>query len=139
MVPVPAVDPAWARLDDWELLVALHRHDRPWDGLITNDHHMLALPREMTILSQTGLTLVVAKGEGENPIRAVGTLLCHIPFVCHHTRPGRAQIWNLRMVQKNHDEVGDYLEKIAQRSGVTVAELLSAHRLPVEALRKGGA
>jgi hypothetical protein len=138
LVPVRAVDPAWARLDDWELLAALHRHRRPWDGLITNDDHMLALPREMTVLSQTGLTLVVSKGEGHNPIRAVGTLLCHIPFVCHHTRPGHAQIWNLRMSQKNHEEVGDYLEKIAQRTGVTVGELLSAHRLAANALRQEG-
>jgi hypothetical protein len=48
---------------------------------------MLSLAKEMTVLSQTGLTLVVAKGQGHNPIRAVG-LLCHLAHICHHTQPG---------------------------------------------------
>jgi hypothetical protein len=63
------------------------------DGMITNDDAMLS--------HQTGLTLVVAKGEGHNPIRAVGTLLCHLSHICHHTRHGTAQIWTLRVAQKN--------------------------------------
>ena len=41
MVPIRATDPAWARLDDGKLLVALHRRGRPWDGLITSDDDML--------------------------------------------------------------------------------------------------
>jgi hypothetical protein len=55
------------------------------------------------------LSLVVAKGQGHNPIRAVGVLLCHLAHICHHTVPGTAQIWNLKVAQKNHDEVSDYL------------------------------
>ena len=49
-------------LDDWELFLALHRLHPRWDGLITNDDTLLAQPKEMTVLSQTHLTLVVAKG-----------------------------------------------------------------------------
>ena len=37
LVPIRLVDPAWAELEDWELLLALRVHDRPWDGMITND------------------------------------------------------------------------------------------------------
>jgi hypothetical protein len=90
LVPVRAIYASWATLDDWELLLALHRHERRWDGLMTNDDAMLSLAKEMTVLSQTGLTLVVAKGEGHNPIRAVGALLCHLPHICHHTTPEHA-------------------------------------------------
>jgi len=48
---------------------------------------------------------------------------------CHHTVRDRAQVWNLRVAQKNHDEVGVYLTKIAERNNTSVAELLSRNRL----------
>ena len=60
LVPVRDIDPSFADLDDWELLRELYLHAREWDGLITNDDAMLSLPKEMTVLDQTGLTLVVA-------------------------------------------------------------------------------
>src|SRR5688572_12704525 len=120
LVPIRDIDPGFAELDDWELLRELHRHGRAWDGIITNDDAMLSLPKEMTVLSQTGLTLVVAKGEGHNPIRAIGTLLCHLTHICHHTIPGTAQVWKLRVAQKNAQEVRDYLEAIAEKTGTTV-------------------
>ena len=68
LVPVSEIDPTWAELEDWQLLLALHRAEPRWDGLITNDSALLALPKEMTVLSQTSLTLVIAEGEGHNPI-----------------------------------------------------------------------
>jgi hypothetical protein len=136
LVPIRAIDASWARLDDWELLLALRQHVRPWDGLITNDDAMLSLAKEMTLLSQTGLTLVVAKGEGHNPIRAVGALLCHLPHICHHTTPEHAQIWTLRVAQKNHEEVQVHLDKIAQKGGTTVAKIVAGNRVPSSHLRK---
>lgn len=82
------------------------------------------------------MTLVVARGEGHNPIRAVGALLCHLPHICHHTRPGVAQIWNLRVSQKNHDDVGEFLEKIAAKNKVSVASLMAANRISPADLRR---
>jgi hypothetical protein len=136
VVPVRLIDSAWAKLDDWELILALHRHPRAWDGLITNDEAMLSLAKEMTILAQTGLTLVVAKGEGDNPIRAVGALLCHLPHICHHTKPGLAQIWKLRVAQKNYENVNDYLATIAEKNKTSVGSLVAANRVPVSELKK---
>jgi hypothetical protein len=136
LVPIRAIDPAWAELDDWELLLALHRHERPWDGLITNDEAMLSLAKEMTVLSQTRLTLVVAKGEGHNPIRAVGTVLCHLPHICHHTAPEEAQVWSLRVSLKNHEGVYDYLEKIAHKAKTTVAGIIANNKVSAAQLRK---
>jgi hypothetical protein len=103
----------------------------------TIQEDMLSLAKEMTVLSQTALTLVVAKGEGHNPIRAVGALLCHVPFICHHTMRDRAQIWNLRVAQKNYDAVQVYLEKIAAKDGITVSGLVANNRVPATQLRRG--
>jgi hypothetical protein len=136
LVPVRDIEPTFADLNDWELLRELHRHPRPWDGLITNDDAMLSLAKEMTVLSQTGLTLVVAKGEGHNPIRAVGILLCHLTHICHHTVRGTAQIWKLRVAQKNGDPARDYLEVIAEKAKTTVDRLVADNKLSAAELHK---
>jgi hypothetical protein len=68
LVPLRDVDPLLvADIDDWQVLLALHQHVRPWDGLITTDSGMLNLPREMAVVRQTNLTLVVAEGAGHDP------------------------------------------------------------------------
>ena len=136
LVPVRDIDATFTELDDWELLRELHRHARPWDGLITNDEAMLSLPKEMTVLEQTSLTLVVAKGEGHNPIRAVGALLCHLSHVCHHTTHDTAQIWKLRVAQKNGESVADYLDALAKKAGTTTSHLIATHKLPAGDLRR---
>jgi len=137
LVPIRDIDASFSDLDDWELLRELHRHEREWDGMITNDEAMLSLPKEMTVLSQTGLTLVVAKGEGHNPIRAVGTLLCHLTHICHHTVRGRAQVWRLRVAQKKPEPVLGFLDTIAEKSKTTVAKLIAENKLsPAELERR---
>jgi hypothetical protein len=134
LVPVRDIEPC--RSERLELLRELHRHPRPWDGMITNDDAMLSLAKEMTVLSQTGLTLVVAKGEGHNPIRAVGILLCHLTHICHQTVPGTAQVWKLRVAQKNGDPARDYLEVIAEKAKTTVDRLVADNKLSTAELRK---
>ena len=136
LVPVRDINPTFADLDDWELLRELRRDECAWDGLVTNDDAMLSLAKEMTVLDQTGLTLVVAKGEGHNPIRAVGVLLCHLAHICHHTTPGAAQIWRLRVAQKNAEPVRDYLEDIAKKTRTTVPKLIADNKLPLADLRR---
>ncbi len=136
LVPVRLINSALRDMEDWALLLALYRHERAWDGLITNDEAMLSLPKEMTVLSQTKLTLVIAKGEGHNPIRAVGALLCHLPHICHHTTPERAQIWTLKVTQKNYVDPEQYLKRIADQKKASVASLVAANRVPAGELRK---
>jgi hypothetical protein len=65
LVRVDQMDSGMPDLDDWELLLALHRHPRPWDGLITTDSSMLRQPQELAVLIQTRLTLVVAPAPDE--------------------------------------------------------------------------
>jgi hypothetical protein len=129
LVPVRKVAPELAAVEDWQLLLALHREQRRWDGLITNDAAILALPKELTVLSQTALTLVVVKGEGDSPVRATGALLCHLPFICHHTRPEYAQVWKLGVAQKPFERVDVYLDKVAERQGTDATSLFERYKL----------
>jgi hypothetical protein len=135
LVPLAQIDGELAKLDDREVFVALHRQ-RAWDGLVTNDDKLLALPKEMAVLSQTNLTLVVAVGEGHNPIRAVGVLLCHLGFICHQTKRDRAQIWRLEVRQKSHEVPAKYLTAIAEKQRTTMESLFERHKLPAKAFAR---
>jgi len=137
LVAVADIDPTFAKLDDWELFLALYRHTGRWDGLVTNDARLLSQPKEMTVLSQTHLTLIVADGVGHDPIRAVGVLLAHLKHICHHTSAERAQVWKLGVRQKECEDAFDYLELIGQKRGETAANVFARHKLPSREL--GGA
>ena len=134
LVPLRNIAPGLAQLDDWEVLLALHQDMRPWDGLVTNDANMLGLPKEMPVLAQTNLTLVVVKGHGDSPVRATGALLCHMPFICRHTTRERAQVWSLGVAQKNYEDVFVYLDKIGEKQGLTGEALFNRHKLSKEEL-----
>lgn len=46
LVALAAIDPALTRdTEDWQVLLALHKHAEHWDGLITTDSGMLLLRR----------------------------------------------------------------------------------------------
>jgi hypothetical protein len=89
LVPIRRIDPRLPTADDWQVLQALHADQRPWDGLITSDSNMLGLPRELAVLCQTKLTLVVTIAAGHDPIKATGLLLAHLSVVCE-TDPARS-------------------------------------------------
>ena len=60
--------------------------------MITTDSSMLSLPKELSLLCQTKLTLVIAERSGHDPIRATGLLLAHIDGICRRSRPDKAQV-----------------------------------------------
>jgi hypothetical protein len=138
LVPVRRILPELAKVDDWELLRELFVDQRMWDGVITNDDRMLALAKEMTVLSQTGLTLIVVKGQGHNPIRSTGLLLCHLEHICHQMAPGAAKVWVLNVQQKKPETAADRLQMIAEKQATTVADLVNKNKLPPDELRKAG-
>jgi hypothetical protein len=92
LVSVRSIGNGLGNVDDWELLLALC-DERQWDGLITCDGAMLVEPKELVVFAQKNLTLVITEAAGHNPIKAVGTLLCHLAQVCHGTNRERAQVW----------------------------------------------
>ena len=60
LTPIRQIDSRLRRMDDWELLLSLY-HLREWDGLISTDSRMLNLPRELAVVHQTNLTLVIVQ------------------------------------------------------------------------------
>lgn len=96
---------------------------------MTTDSDMLSLPRELAVLCQTFLTLVVAVAAGHDPIKATGLVLAHIAGICHQTRPDTPQVWKLATSQRAADNPWDYLTAVATRSGETAAGLYRRERL----------
>ena len=129
LVPLRAIDRKLPTLDDWQVLLALHHDKNAWEGLVTTDSAMLRLPRELAVLVQTKLTLVVPERAGNDPLRATGLLLTHLPFVCRNTTSTAAQLWVLGATQKKHDDPWDHIRIEAKRRKTTPKELFEQHRL----------
>jgi hypothetical protein len=136
LVPIRRIDERMATLDDWEVLLALHSDDSDWDGLITTDSEMLSLPRELAVLCQTKLTLVVAEAVGHDPIKATGLVLAHITRICEQTRPDTAQVWRLRTSTKPSEDPWNLLERVAERRDTDAQTLYSNERLSKAHLRR---
>ena len=134
LVPISRIDPRLPGFrDDWRVLLALYHHARAWDGLVTTDSGMLSLPKELAVLHQTKLTLVVAEAAGHDPAKATGIVLAQLSGICKQTTPEHAQVWVLRTTQKEPERAWDQLSKIAKRQGKSIDEVFKSVRLsPVE-------
>lgn len=129
LVPIARIDNRLATVEnDWRILLALHNHVRPWDGLITTED-MTSLPREMAVLCQTKLTLVIAVSQGHDPVTATGLVLAHLKNICNRTQPDRAQVWKLRTNTKPADNPWDAIAALAKRRGVAAADLYAEYKL----------
>lgn len=134
LVPVSAIDPRMSELDDWQLLLALHHHERPWDGLITTDSSILFQPLELAVLIQTCLTLVVTLEAGHNPVKATGLLFTHLAGICKRTRADEPQLWRLQAKTQRHVEPWEQLKIVAghQHADARPDQLCSAQGHPPE-------
>jgi hypothetical protein len=129
LVRVDRIDKQLADLDDWELLLALHHHPEPWDGLITTDSSILNQGTELATLIQTKLTLVVALASGHNPVKASGLLFAYLAGICQRTRADKPQVWTLNAVNRAHDEPWALLKRYAEHNNRTVDDLWAEHKL----------
>jgi hypothetical protein len=136
LVSIRAIDPRLARVDDWQLLLALHLSSPRCDGLITTDSAMTSLPRELAVLMQTKLTLVIAAESGHDPLKATGLVLAHLPQICKRSKRDTPQIWSLRAATREHDDPWSYLQRIAKREKKTAQALMSEMRLSPQQLSK---
>jgi hypothetical protein len=129
LVPVRLIDPQLSELDDWELLLALHHHERPWEGLITTDRGILSQPRELAVVRQTNLTLVVAQDAGHDPIKATGLLFIHLGWICRETSTDKPQVWSLTAKNRPGVDPWEWLEKIANHTGRLVDDVWAEGQL----------
>jgi hypothetical protein len=136
LISVRDVDPLLAEVDDWEILLALHHHERPWDGLITTDSGMLNQEREVAVLRQTNLTLVVAHDAGHDPIKATGLLFTHLGWISRETTPTRPQIWPLSARNRPSRDPWEFIERIANHTNRTAAQVWNEGRLTAAELAR---
>jgi hypothetical protein len=111
-------------------------HDIPDDGEPSKGKLVAYLDRAGGNVSE----LVIADGQGNNPVRVTGLVLLHLDHICNQTVRNRAQIWVLRGVQKPAESPTAYLAKIAHREKMTVEAVLARHAkdLPIKDPSKGG-
>lgn len=123
--PLAAVAPNLiAGTEDWEIFIALDGHGGV-DAFITNDANILNSPREMLVLSLTGLGVVVTAEVGDNPLKATGLLMVHLPEISHELG-GRARTWRLRPTSKLSQRPVEHLVRIARLRNITVEELIAS-------------
>lgn len=67
------LDPALAELQDHQLIFELHR--RAFPIMLTGDYKMTSDPRVLVALEQTRMSLLTARGIGDDPILATGVVL----------------------------------------------------------------
>ena len=136
LVRVDAIDQRMPDLDDWELLLALHHHADPWDGLITTDSSMLAQGPELATLIQTRLTLVVAVEAGHNPVKASGLLFAYLAGICQRTRPDQAQVWRLNAANRPPEEPWAFVKRYAEHNNRELDDVWAEFKLSPEILAR---
>ncbi len=132
LVSVSDIDPRMPDLEDWEIMLALHHHERPWDGLITTDSSILNQPPELSVLLQTKLTLIVAMGAGDDPIKATGLLFAYLAGICGRTDPATPQVWKLSAANRPAQKPWDELKRAADHQHRSVGDLWRENRLSEE-------
>lgn len=134
---LPDLDPRLSRdLADWEVMLALHNWQPRFDGFIAVDSSMLDQPKEMCVLNQTRLTLVVAEKAGHDPLIATGLLLTYLPRIAKNDNRRKGQIWRLKTSQSPalHQTSGQHLNAMAENRGERVTHLLRDHKLTPQQL-----
>lgn len=130
------IDARLTDVDDWQIFHALHADKRPWAGLITTDSGILSLPKELAVLCQTKLTLVVTESAGHDPLKATGLVLTHLPEICNQTAPDEPQLWVLRSTKRKPTDPWQHLTKAAKREKKRPQQLYREQKLRDDVLAR---
>lgn len=122
-----AIDSRMSDLGDRELIVQLAAWG--WDGLITNNYRMLNIPEEIAAVVSTRTVLIAIEKLGHDPIRAAGAVLLELTGLRRRIVTERGNVFRLRYQQRPADDPWTYLQKIAGRRRLTVAELWDQVRI----------
>jgi hypothetical protein len=114
--------------DDWDVLRELKRRGGV-DGLITLDDNIVKLPKEMSVLHQTRLSLVVFRNVNNDPLVATDLLLVHASAIARSNDRRRPQLWVLSKPLSTPSNPWDEIKKLADRRGISAEELYRAEHL----------
>jgi hypothetical protein len=126
LVRLGDIDSRMTEWDDWQIILELDRRGG-YDGLITDDGDMLALPNAMVALARTSLSLVVADAAGHQPIKAAGLLMIYLPAIIN-SRPRGPSIFVLSVdeVGRKKRDVYECIRRIARQENVADQDLRRA-------------
>jgi hypothetical protein len=119
--PIRKIDPRLSDLDDRKLLIALHQLG--WQGLITNNYKMLRVPAEIAAIVKTKLVVFAVEGIGDDPLRATGAVLLHLPSVAKQIQTGKAQVFRVNPRAPQPEDAWEFFRLAAERRKKTPAAL----------------
>ncbi len=115
VVPLSEVDPGLVgAYQDDELIAELTK--RRVHGLITCDDNMVFRPEVLGVVQRTRFSLVTCRRVGDDPVRASGLLLVHLPDVARRHRPDRPQIWRLGTVESRPVDFIEHQRTVDERA-----------------------
>ena len=124
---VQKIDPRLCQLDDWQLIVALHR--RGYRALASNDYHMIDEARVASAAAQTKTSLILIESLGDDPIRATGALLLDVAWIAKRLPPRKSAIYRIRRNNPRPMMIREVLEERAEHMGISVDELRGREQL----------
>ena len=127
------IDPRLSELDDRELIIYLHQSG--WHGLITNNYKMLRVPPEIAAILKAKIAVFAVEGLGDDPLRATGSVLQHLPAVLKRVTPGKAQVFLTGKPRAPQPEAAwQYFEEAARRRQTEASDLYEQVKVTDEEL-----
>jgi hypothetical protein len=112
-ITIHKIDPRLSDLDDRKLLIALHQLG--WQGLITNNYKMLRVPAEIAAIVKTKLAVFAVEGIGDDPLRATGAVLLHLPSVAKQIQTGKARVFRVNPRAPQPEDAWEFFRLAAER------------------------
>jgi len=115
------IDPRLSDMDDRPLIIALAQLG--FDAVATLNYRMLDVPEELGAIVATRIGFVCIRAAGHNPVKATGALLLELSNLPNTFRDRKNHILDLRYEPRRATDGWAYLTKIAEREGISAADL----------------
>jgi hypothetical protein len=131
--PLFQIDPRICDLDDRRLIIYLQQAG--WHGLITNNYKMLWVPAEIAAIVKAKIAVFAVEGLGDDPLRATGAVLQHLPAILRRVTPGKAQVFRTGKPRSPQPaSAWNYFQEAADRRKADASELYQQVKVTDEEL-----
>jgi hypothetical protein len=120
LAPLRTIDPRLCDLDDRKLVIALQQLG--WHGLVTTNEKMLRSPRELAAIIETKIAVYAVQGVGDDPLRATGAILLHLPAVLRRVVIGTAQVFRANPRPPSAEDPWEYIRQAAAHKNTNLLD-----------------
>lgn len=114
IVPLSELDPSLlGAYQDHELVAELAKSGI--QGLVTCDDNMMFRPEVLDAIEESGFSVVTCRRVGDDPVRASGLLLVHLPDIAKRHMTGRPQIWRLGTAESRPLDFTEHKRVVEER------------------------